>query len=878
MAEWPLVGRGAELTRVRKLAASGESRGVVLAAAAGVGKTRLARECLHSAQHAGMATVVATASQSAAGVPLGAMASILSAFGGVSAEGDDVGTYLRRVVLHLVAGARPRRLFVLIDDAHLLDPTSAALVQLLAQRDEVFLCLTLRTREPAPDAVTALWKDDLVERIDIGDLGRAALEQLVTAVLGGPVDGATSSALITRSQGNVLFLRELIEAGLAENTLRREHDLWRIVGEAAPSDRLVELVETRLTRLSAEQRRLLELLAVGEPLGSRELDTLSGLDVAYRLEDLGLITSRNDGQRLEIRLAHPVYGEVLRSGLSGLHSRRLARSLAEVIEGTGMHRRDDVLRVGTWRLAGGGGRPDLLLQAAVAARWQYDLSLALRLANAASNAGAGFEADLLAAQLLLFHGRREEADARLGSLMARSAGADRIRAALARVDIAYMSGRPREMRQLLAEAGPSDDPELRAHLLGRQFVVASLLEGPHAVLALPTLGAEDNAGDAAYPVRITRALSAARSGRIREGLAELAEVERLIELSAQVKWWRLPYSAVASELRALGGDLPGGIDFSLQQYEHGLAISSTEIQLFAAWELGARYLQAGLPRTAARFTQEAVAHSGELGYDIILHAALYQLALTQAVLGRPAEARRALDEAGQVGVSIADSQYSRGVIGEALAWTAHAQGDVQTAREVLLATGRACAECGDVTSAASALHGLVRIGHADPATALLDELAQTSDGPWETAFAQHARAAAAHDPAGLDTASHDLERLGAQLLAAESAGDASAEWARAGDRRRASASRRRAADLAALCESAQTPSLQGLGVREKLTRAEQETARYAAAGHSNRAIAERLSLSVRTVETRLQNVYYKLGIRRREDLGAALMGGPPQDS
>lgn len=56
----------------------------------------------------------------------------------------------------------------------------------------------------------------------------------------------------------------------------------------------------------------------------------------------------------------------------------------------------------------------------------------------------------------------------------------------------------------------------------------------------------------------------------------------------------------------------------------------------------------------------------------------------------------------------------------------------------------------------------------------------------------------------------------------------------------------------------------------RLTQAEQEVARRAAAGHSNREIAEELFLSVRTVENHLHCVCTKLAISGRNELAAAL--------
>jgi DNA-binding NarL/FixJ family response regulator len=57
---------------------------------------------------------------------------------------------------------------------------------------------------------------------------------------------------------------------------------------------------------------------------------------------------------------------------------------------------------------------------------------------------------------------------------------------------------------------------------------------------------------------------------------------------------------------------------------------------------------------------------------------------------------------------------------------------------------------------------------------------------------------------------------------------------------------------------------------EELTPREREVAALAAAGLSNRAIAERLVLSRRTVENHLQHVYGKLGATSRVELPSLL--------
>jgi AAA ATPase domain len=76
--EWPLTGRPEELSRISELIRRRDGpAGVVLAGAAGVGKTRLVREVLTAAEQRGAVTRWAVATASARALPLGAFAATL---------------------------------------------------------------------------------------------------------------------------------------------------------------------------------------------------------------------------------------------------------------------------------------------------------------------------------------------------------------------------------------------------------------------------------------------------------------------------------------------------------------------------------------------------------------------------------------------------------------------------------------------------------------------------------------------------------------------------------------------------------------------------------------------------------------------------------
>jgi DNA-binding CsgD family transcriptional regulator len=79
--------------------------------------------------------------------------------------------------------------------------------------------------------------------------------------------------------------------------------------------------------------------------------------------------------------------------------------------------------------------------------------------------------------------------------------------------------------------------------------------------------------------------------------------------------------------------------------------------------------------------------------------------------------------------------------------------------------------------------------------------------------------------------------------------------------------------LAAQCGGIRTPALDLAAHPLPLTVREREIANLVAAGLSNREIADRLTVSVRTVEGHLYRACIKLDISDREELAALIRKG-----
>ncbi|WP_344876345.1 AAA family ATPase, partial [Nonomuraea antimicrobica] len=339
MRGWPFVGREAELDRVRACLSTGEAIGVVVSGEAGVGKTRLAREILAEQAAGGATTGWVAATRALTGIPFGVVAALLSA-GPPPHEADlpplPSGPLPHEAGLPLLALAEARvrdwgggrRVVLGFDDAHLLDEGSAAVLGHLVAQGLVVPVITVRGGEPVPDAVVTLWKDGPAAWLDLDPLPPAAVDRLIEHELHGGVEGATRARLHGLAAGNPLALRELLSAALADGTLRQAYGVWHLSGEARLGGGVRQLLLNRLRPLDRPTRLVLELLACGEPLQPALLEALAGPVAVEGAEACGLAVSERSGARVQLRLAHPLYGELLRAGLPAARARLLAGRLA----------------------------------------------------------------------------------------------------------------------------------------------------------------------------------------------------------------------------------------------------------------------------------------------------------------------------------------------------------------------------------------------------------------------------------------------------------------------------------------------------------------------------------------------------------------------
>ncbi|KAA9373607.1 hypothetical protein F5972_34960 [Microbispora cellulosiformans] len=294
---WRFCGRAEELETVRA-AVRGVRRGIVVAGEAGAGRSRLAAEAV-----AGLAHVWVTGTRGSASLPFGAFAHLLP---GSAADS------LSRAVRAL----RWVRVLV-IDDAHLLDDASAALVHHLAAHGDAHLLVTVRADEPVPEAVAELWRRHVLPRLDLTPLSVHRTGELLARVLGAHVEELTVRRFHRVCGGDLRLLRELVAATREASALDRVHGVWRWRGEVPVTATLRDLVSAEIGEVDDAEREALELVAFAEPL----VAGAAAAPVLERLEARGLVVIDDD---LRVRLVHPLFGALLRAGAGRLRARRLA--------------------------------------------------------------------------------------------------------------------------------------------------------------------------------------------------------------------------------------------------------------------------------------------------------------------------------------------------------------------------------------------------------------------------------------------------------------------------------------------------------------------------------------------------------------------------
>ena len=842
---WPLTGRDEELRRAVAAIRPGGA-GIVVAGAAGVGKTRLAREALAVPEGRGATVVWAHGSTAARPFPLGAFAGLLDIPPGDAAE--TVGRALDQL-------ARQQPLVLAVDDAHLLDEHSAIVLHRVVVRRLAPVVVTLRSGEPAPDTVTSLWKDDHLPRLDLAALGVADTTGLVARVLGGPVESASAHRLWALTEGSPLFLRHLLTGEVTAGRFTPAAGVWRWTSEPAISPELVLLLEREIGDLAAGVQDVVDLVALAEPLAVQTLSALTSSADLERAEGRGLV--RIDG--LVARLAHPLYGEVRRAAMGTLRARRLRGQVAQTLNPAP----DPIPRAVLTLDSDLPPEPALFLRAAEAATRMYDLPLAARLSRAAAATGDP-AARLVHAAALSWLSRGEEAEAILTDLAASApdAGTHALVQLHRTGNLLFTMARPDEARHALAAAEATG--ALPLHVAGMSLALAAAVGELSSVLARgPTLLHEELPDDLA---RILVASAVAAAAAVTGEWELLDKAATVGGLFADRVPTVIPGFGLA-DLQVLGHRLAGTPDRG-DEFARRMRAASADLpgpaRLMGLVVSGHAALAEGRVRDAQISLREAWAGLADSGHEFRFRCRTL-LATAFAQAGQPAEAAPLL-----AGIAAGQHPAYRLYAPDDLlarAWGAAAEGSITEALGHAVAAAELAREASSPAYEVLSRQIAVQLGDATAALSRLPALVELS--PRAVLALAHAQAWADQNGEALLEAAEAWVRLG-DLLAAGDAAAQAADVHRRQGRQGSALSAAALADKLAGWSGARTPALAIAARPLPLTAREREIVEMAARGLSNKDIAERLTVSVRTVEGHLYRAGHKLGVSERTGLADVL--------
>ncbi|MEZ0366363.1 LuxR C-terminal-related transcriptional regulator [Mycobacterium sp. pUA109] len=835
-------------------------RGVALIGDSGVGKSTLARALAHTLESGGRTVRFVLGTETGCAVPLGAFSRSVT----VEAAHEPA-TMLAAAHDSL---AQEPDLVLVVDDAQLLDPLSAMLVHRLAARGSTRLIVAIRSAEAVPDPVTALLKDRLLLNLHIAAFTRDQTGELARAVLGDAVEPRLVTELYERTAGNLLLLRGLLSAGRESGILVHTEGGWQLRGPLHADRELYDLLEFRLRSLAPEELQAVEMLAVGELLDWEILRGLCDDRALARLARRGFIQLVADGSDTVARLNHPVLGEAALRLAGVVRTRQLNGLLAQALQ---THRRRSRLPDvrGQIRLAQlmmhSDLTPDLdvLIGAAAAAVTMSSVGYGEELARFAYDRGGGVSAALVLADALSWQGRGEEAEAVLGDvapdpgdeLLSVRWGCQRA------ANLFWVCGRVDPAREALAATQACVVAEPVRGLVTALELSFAFFSGDVAAAldAGPTLCASDALPLATVWAAVATSCACALAGRFDE-----------VQRTAQTGLRAAALSDSGPQRFAIGvaemlaftaaGDHPAA-ERVCQRYA-AMAASVPQADAMVNTMRGLLHLSRGaLASACAAFCDSISALSQG-----------FPSPWTMLVSAWWAQAEGARGDGEAAGAALRRSEHASGPqvaaflpeLELARAWERAAVGETTAARMHAARAAQIAQQSGMSAVEMRALHTAARFGDRVHA-ARLGELAQTLTTPMATTIATYARGLADHDGDTLDAAADRFAEMGAGALAADAAAQAAREHARAGHRSKELESSSRAHWLAGSGE-VRTPAVVAAAQPLPITDREREIAMLVAAGLSNRQIADRLTVSVRTVDGHLYRIFAKLGIERRDQL------------
>jgi DNA-binding CsgD family transcriptional regulator len=928
-----LLDRAAELGVIAaavESACSGAGSVLLVEGAAGIGKTTLLASACDRAAGAGMTVLAARGAEFEDGYAWGVVRQLfearIRAGGGPGLAGDAVtlaavalpggpgrGEEDSFAVLHglywLAADlAQHAPLLLAVDDLHWADQPSQRFVAHLAARLEgLAVLLVLTVREPrsgtAQDkALTAgLAAEPAVTVLRPAALSAAACAELVAGMLGAQVSPAFQQACRELTGGNPLLLRGLLAGLAAEGMAGTDAEvphLRRLTPESVARRVLLQLGRMPAAALAAARA----IAVLGTAATAGRAGRLAGLDDDACAEAVGALMAEGlvEGERVP-QFVHPLVRSAIYQDLAAPVRQRWHKRAARMLDEQDAAAEEVTVHLMAAAASGDGWVVDRLRAAAADARGRGAPEVAI---GCLERALAEPPAPHVRGQVLfelgsaqMFHTPAAAVD-NLTEALARGAGwPGRGEIALALGRALALCGRFADavgvLQQALADRG--EDRSATATMLQADLLNAArwdLQTRPVIWPVLDRLQARADAGEDLDPqLHANLAIELAAAGVQRERAVHHARAAlgSMPQLMA-----RTPTALAEAVAVLLHAGVTGEAREQAQAWlglaqRQGWLLSSCLAASLASYVA----LHDGDVRQTLAYGQQA-AVGGE--WISVITTAFMILALIDR---GAADQAGAMLEAGGLGGQLGATwpytvaRWARGCLHAAAGDHAAAVSDLQAAGE--LAERWGIQNPALIPWRSDAALSLAALGDRREASRLCAQeigIARQWGACRGLGIALRAAGVAAGGDRGIELLAEAvsvLRRSPARLELARALLDLGAAHRRAGSRTRARECLRESLDLAhalgglALADRARQeliaaggrPRRDAISGPDALTPGELRVAQLAAAGQTNRQIAQALFVTQRTVENHLTSTYGKLRISSRPELPVALAGSPP---
>lgn len=207
------------------------------------------------------------------------------------------------VTMGLSRQAKEKSTLLCLEDLQWADPSTLAMMHYVARnttKNGILIIGTYRPEDvsvdsrmghPLNDTLQLMNRESLYDKIDLGRLTEEDTVAMVKSMLGGTEFSAEfNTRIFEETEGNPLFVRELIESLLEDGIIRKDDGSWMLTrdleDDAIPS-RIHDVILRRLNRVQDLEKKVMDYASIiGEVFSSTTLATALQIERLQLLETL----------------------------------------------------------------------------------------------------------------------------------------------------------------------------------------------------------------------------------------------------------------------------------------------------------------------------------------------------------------------------------------------------------------------------------------------------------------------------------------------------------------------------------------------------------------------------------------------------------------